>query len=41
VEDIAKEVSEVVVNLDAGFKAITDSVNSKISDLNSKVKGEI
>ena len=41
VEEIAKEVSEVVVNLDAGFKAITNSVNSKISDLNSKVKEEI
>jgi hypothetical protein len=33
VEQIAKEVSETVVSLDAGLKAITDSLNKRTSEL--------
>ena len=40
VEEIAKEVTQVVVNLDAGLKNITDTVNTKVSDINLKVKEE-
>lgn len=40
VEEIAKEVSQVVVNLDAGLKNITDTVNNKVSDFNLKIKEE-
>lgn len=40
VEEIAKEVSQVVVNLDAGLKNITDTVNNKVSDFNLRIKEE-
>lgn len=39
-EEIAKEVSQVVVNLDAGLKNITDTVNTKVSDFNLRIKEE-
>jgi hypothetical protein len=33
-------VTQVVVNLDAGLKNITDTVNSKFTDINIRVKEE-
>jgi hypothetical protein len=41
VEQIAKEVADVVVCLDAGLKAISDSVNSKIAELNLKIQDDL